>query len=374
MCNPGSPNLLFIVGDFNARLSNWNSEDPDTHEGIEIDSLTSSYGLTQIISSPTHILPNSSSCIDLIFTNQPNMVIKSGVYPSLHQNCHHQIIFGNINFQLFFPPPYERHIWHYSRANVQAIQLSLNNIDWDREFVDKNVNEQVALFNTYLLNISRNYIPNEVITINDRDRPWITPAIKLQISKKNRLYQKFIKNGKKIEDLNVVQEASNALKILIDNSKDNYYNRLSKKLSDPQTSSKAYWSILKSFFNDKKRPVIPPLLVNNAFITEFKVKANLFNTHFAKQCSFLVSTSTLPNNFPTLPLHSISEFQINEDEILKLISSLNINKSHGYDGISARMLRICDSSIVKPLKLIFNNSIINGAVPSVWKKANLTPI
>ena len=372
--NPGNPNLIIIVGDFNARLSSWKTDDPDTHEGIEIDSLTSSYGLTQIISSPTHILPNSSSCIDLFFTNQPNIVINSGVYSSLHPNCHHQIIYANINFKLFFPPPYQRQIWHYSRANVEAIQLCLNNIDWDREFLHRSIDEQVVLFNTYLLNICQNYIPNEVITINDRDQPWITPTIKLQITKKNMLYTKYIQNGRKIADFHTLEATRNTLKYLIQESKKKYYNRLSGKLSDPKTSSKAYWSILKSFFIDKKLPVIPPLLVNNEFVTDFKVKSNLFNDHFAKQCSLLNNTSTLPNEYPPLPLYSISDIQLNDDEILKLIRNLDVNKSHGHDGISSRILRLCDSSIVKPLKLIFTNSLTNSTFPSSWKKANIIPI
>ena len=33
-------------------------------EGNQIDALTSSYGLSQLTREPTHILPNSSSCID----------------------------------------------------------------------------------------------------------------------------------------------------------------------------------------------------------------------------------------------------------------------------------------------------------------------
>ena len=37
------------------------------------------------------------------------MVLKSGVYPSLHQNCHHQIIFAE--FKVYYPPPYERTIY-----------------------------------------------------------------------------------------------------------------------------------------------------------------------------------------------------------------------------------------------------------------------
>ena len=35
------------------------------------------------MNEPTHISDNSSSCIHLIFTSQPNLVIKSGAYPSL---------------------------------------------------------------------------------------------------------------------------------------------------------------------------------------------------------------------------------------------------------------------------------------------------
>ena len=51
-----------------------------------------------------------------------------------------------------------------------------------------------------------------------------------------------------------------------------------------------------------------------------------------------------------------------------------MNKSHGFDQISARMLRICDISIVKPLMIVFSNSLNQGVFPDQWKKANNTPI
>ena len=47
-----------------------------------------------LINEPTHFLENSSSCIGLIFTSQPNLVVQSGVHPSLHPNCDHQIVFA----------------------------------------------------------------------------------------------------------------------------------------------------------------------------------------------------------------------------------------------------------------------------------------
>ena len=79
-----------------------------TSEGIQVDSITTSYCLNQIISDSTH---NSSSCIDLIFTNQSNLVTESGIHPSLHPKCHHQIVFAKLNLNVEYPPLYERLIW-----------------------------------------------------------------------------------------------------------------------------------------------------------------------------------------------------------------------------------------------------------------------
>ena len=103
-----NPYFIIILGDFNAKLKKWKTDDIDTNEGKRINDVTSSYALSQIISGPTHILPHSSSCIDLIFTNHPNLITNSGIHPSLHPNCHHQIIFAEIDFKIFFPPSYER--------------------------------------------------------------------------------------------------------------------------------------------------------------------------------------------------------------------------------------------------------------------------
>ena len=63
------------MGDFNARLSNWRKYDVSKNDGIQIDFTTSTHGLEQLINEPTHILSNSSSCTDLIFTNQLNLVV-----------------------------------------------------------------------------------------------------------------------------------------------------------------------------------------------------------------------------------------------------------------------------------------------------------
>ena len=64
---------------------------------------------------------------------------------------------------------------------------------------------------------------------------------------------------------------------LISIRKEEYYNNLSKKLNDPNTSAKTYWSILKSYYKGNRVPLIPPLLVNNKIVSDFTEKANLSN-------------------------------------------------------------------------------------------------
>ena len=53
---------------------------------------------------------------------------------------------------------------------------------------------------------------------------------------------------------------------------------------------------------------------------------------------------------------------------------LNINKTHGHDEISIRMIKICDEALVKPLSLIYSNCIDTGVFPDIWKKSNIVPV
>ena len=93
---------MVVFGDFNAKSKSWYTNDSTNFEGSKIDFLTSSFGFHQIINKPTHILNNSSSCIDLIFTTQPNLVMESGVHSSLRANCHHQLPYVKFNLNIFY--------------------------------------------------------------------------------------------------------------------------------------------------------------------------------------------------------------------------------------------------------------------------------
>ena len=132
-----SPFLIVRLGDLNVKLGKWYKNDSTSYEVTKIYSITSQFGMQQLINEPTHILPASSSCIDLIFVSQPNLVMESGVHSSLHQKCHHQIIYAKLNLKINYPPPYKLEIWHYKYANTDLIQRAINYYPWERSLGEK---------------------------------------------------------------------------------------------------------------------------------------------------------------------------------------------------------------------------------------------
>ena len=69
--------ILIIVNN-----SSWWPEDINSSEGTKLYSLTFSNGFSQLINEPIHIQTNSSSRIDLVFTDQPNLFVNFGVHAS----------------------------------------------------------------------------------------------------------------------------------------------------------------------------------------------------------------------------------------------------------------------------------------------------
>ena len=47
----------------------------------------------------------------------------------------------------------------------------------------------------------------------------------------------------------------------------------------------------------------------------------------------------------------VSSFDIEDEDLYKIIKSLDINKANGHNEVSIRMLKMCDKNIVKPLTL-----------------------
>ena len=64
-------------------------------------------------------------------------------------------------------------------------------------------------------------------------------------------------------------------------------------------------------------------------------------------------------------LQKLSSSNIEDEDIYRIIKTLDINKAHGHDKLSIRILKLCDKSIVKPLSIIFNNRKLKTTFPNL---------
>ena len=184
--------------------------------------------------------------------------------------------------------------------------------------------------------------------------------------------KRYYRNPSEYNKEPLLNQANECTKLIIE-AKQSYIAKMSSKLDCPDTASKTYWSIINRILNKKKITNIPPFLVNNQLVSDFHKKPELFNRHFAEQCTLVQNTSTLPV-FSFKTNNQLKSFEINENDILLIIKNLNANKAHSWDDISIRMIQSCGKSIALPIKLLFKTILEEGTFPEDWKKSNVVPI
>ena len=88
---------------------------------------------------------------------------------------------------------------------------------------------------------------------------------------------------------------------------------------------------------------MPPLLVNGDIITNFSEKADLFKFEVLK---FFADQFTPLNNLNKLPPlylqtdKKLCNLRINENDISTITRNLDPRKSHGWDNLSVKMIKL----------------------------------
>ena len=163
------------------------------------------------------------------------------------------------------------------------LRRAINEFNWQRSFLNTNVNEKVDIFNSTILNIFSNFILHISVVCDGKDPPWFNKKIRALIQEKNVAFKNYIAWKCCLKYLRTSLNAS------IEVAKEKYYHNTVNKLMNTQKNSKVYWYLLKIFLNNKKIPIIPPLFYENRFITDFKEKDNFLIFYFLNNApSFLI--------------------------------------------------------------------------------------
>ena len=92
-------------------------------------------------------------------------------------------------------------------------------------------------------------------------------------------------------------------------------------------------------------------MVNNSLVSNFNDRASHLNKYVDAQFNSVTNSDSLPPSLMYKTNLRLSATSFTDRDILKIIKSLNVSRAHEYDDISIRMLKICDSEIVRPFDL-----------------------
>ena len=186
--------------------------------------------------------------------------------------------------------------------------------------------------------------------------PWITPKIKREMRKKNRL-----------DHWKAFKRQRNSVSNLIKDSHNSYLNDV---IGDSLTENpKKFWFHVKHSRSENLG--IPPLKTEEGVFVTDKDKAETLNSYF-----FSVFTNEqlpLPK-IPISPYSSIVDLHTSPEGIAKQLSQLNPNKACGPDELPARVLKEISQSASGWFAFIFQQSLNLNTVPSDWSKALITAV
>ena len=131
------------------------------------------------------------------------------------------------------------------------------------------------------------------------------------------------------------------------------------------------WKKVNHILGRRTRKSIYCLRYGDEVITDRRRLAECFRD------SFSFATPSLPSDTACILDKSPTKLRfaaIEEESVLKILSTLDIKKATGCDMISARLLKAAAPAIAKSLTLLFNESLNSGKFPSEWKMALVTPV
>jgi hypothetical protein len=150
-----------------------------------------------------------------------------------------------IKQSLFEDPPYERTVMRYDQVDCEDLNIKikreLENIDYNMGDVDR----LARVFTEKLLKAEMDSIPSKKIKVNPEDKPWMNNNIRQQIIIRKELLKKLKKDK---SDLNYenFRIQRNVVSNLIRKTKEEYWEFISCKLANQETTNKDWHKIIKN--------------------------------------------------------------------------------------------------------------------------------
>lgn len=363
---------LYILGDFNI---DWLTpcKSNSITEKINLEQLCADYNFEQLINEPTRTTLKSSSCIDHIYTNTLKTVESGIIHAGISD---HDLIYCTYNTHGFKSKTSNtvKSFRSFKNFNEEDFLHDLERLPWNDIDYHTDIDVKWSIFKSLFLYTCDKHAP--IIHKKERGNPtpWLTKDLLCILHERDYFKKKAVKS-KQDHDWEMYKKLRNKANSAKIKAKRDYYREL---ILENKNAPKQLWNTIKHLSNNEKtKPDIQSLTINNKIIRDRKTIAEHMNNFFVGIGHTLASkfkTLTLDNNNTSLDHPEFVFSCIEEDSVLKLLLDINGNKATGLDRISPKLLKIASPAISKPLTKIFNNSLKFGVIPHEWKSAKVLPL
>ena len=164
-----SSDVCICTGDFNIDCLCQSSV-----EYKNLNTLLSSFNLTQLIKVPTRITSDTETIIDLIIVNRTDLVLKSGVVDCTPIATDHEAVYCSINCS----QPKKNHAYrefrNFSAVDLNEFEKDLQSVSWHALYTNNNIDTKVSIFNNILINVFDKHCPSQKAKIGKPKPPWLT--------------------------------------------------------------------------------------------------------------------------------------------------------------------------------------------------------
>ena len=365
---------LIILGDFNIDFCN-------AHHPLysKLSAILQAFSLTQVVKNCTHTAPTGKeSMIDLALVSSETQVVCCETVPPLANSDHNGILLQwkwRITKGVKTAP---RPIWRYAQADFELANQLLSECDWDELLESDSVDQCLEAWNEYFMSVMETCIPKGTLP-KKKNLPWLTKNLTRAMRKRNWLFRRAKNAGPaQAQWKSKYKIARNKALTMLRKEKQAYFDK-----NVNNVNNKEFWKTIK-FLN--KGSVSIPTLVDDEHdkAIEDQDKANMLSSFFSKCFNTslppLFNANSTPVSgvcdaaSPDNPDDRPEELFCTEEEVLKLLQSIDTSKANGPDKISGKMLKATANTIAYPIAKLFNKSIMNCTFPTCWKDSFIVPI
>ena len=360
---------LLVMGDFNYKEIDWDRESvnanirKDNAANNFVQTVKKSY-LFQHVREPTRQRDGQKeNILDLIFTNRDDIVQDIYTTAGLGKSDH-LLIVVEMKCRYDTAPSAERYA--YQKTDFDILNECIKDNDWENDFKDKNINDSWNHFKEKLNEAIKKSTP-KVKTRGNRKKNLDPETLEI-VKNKHRMYRKWKKTGLD-EDKANYKRANNQARKACRSAEVREEKRVAKESKENPNQA---WRFIKS--KTTTRTGVSDLRMSNGEKTKSdKEKAETLNTFFQS-----VFTKEEFGPVPKPPEREFEEdltdFEIQEKEVKKILESLHPGKAPGPDGINPFILSKAAASLTLPVTLLYRKSLQEGNIPEEWRKATVTPI